>query len=248
VQQLPLLQTCVSVQVVTQDPDAQVWHSSAGHEAQAPDTQVWHASVGQELSQKPQFSGSVWRSVHSPPQQVWPGAQHPPEQQTAPPKQHSPLQQSPASQHKPPQHDCPASQQSPLQQLFALAQQLMPQHVSPEGQQPWTSKQGSVHSPPQQICALEQASPHVPQCAGSVWTSAHVPLQQLCVPGQSTHASPAAPQAAPLVPGRQFPLWSQQPSQLPGAHGGGVVAHFPFWQTWPEAQAVAQPPQCAGSV
>jgi hypothetical protein len=135
-----------------------------------------------------------------------------------------------------------------LQQLFALAQQLMPQHVSPEGQQPWTSKQGSVHSPPQQICALEQASPHVPQCAGSVWTSAHVPLQQLCVPGQSTHASPAAPQAAPLVPGRQFPLWSQQPSQLPGAHGGGVVAHFPFWQTWPEAQAVAQPPQCAGSV
>jgi len=77
---------------------------------------------------------------------------------------------------------------------------------------------------------------------------AHVPLQQLSAPGQSTQAAPFVPQDAPLVPGRQFPVPSQQPLQVVASQTGGWETQFPCWQTCPVAQAVVQPPQCAGSV
>ena len=156
--------------------------------------------------------------------------------------------------------------QVPLQQLSAPGQStqaapFVPQDAPlvPGRQFPLASQQplqvvashgsGSLTQVPfWQTCPESQAVAQPPQCAGSVWTSAQVPLQQLWAPGQSTQVAPAAPQAAPLVPGRQFPVPSQQPSQLPGPQVGVSETQFPFWQVWLDAQAVPQPPQCAGSV
>ena len=48
-----------------------------------------------------------------------------------------------------------------------------------------------MHAPLQQICPAGQAWPQVPQCAGSVWTSTHMPPQQTC-PGWAGMAARSA--------------------------------------------------------
>ncbi len=53
------------------------------------------------------------------------------------------------------------------------------------------------------------------------------------------HAFPQLPQSSGLVASAtHFPLHSV----VDAGH-----SHAPFWQLWPDAHAVAQPPQCNGS-
>jgi len=134
-----------------------------------------------------------------------------------------------------------------------------PQHVSPSLQPPQSRvppqpSGGLPHCPGWHTIGVQQMRrsqtwpgaqgvSQAPQWAGSVMTFAQVPPQQVSPLGQSTQAAPFVPQDAPLVPGRQFPLGSQQPLQFVESHGGGSVTQLPFWHAWPESQAVLQPPQ-----
>ncbi len=132
---------------------------------------------------------------------------------------------------------------------------MPPQHVSPAPQPPQSRvppqpSGGLPHSPGWHVNGVQQMRRsqtwpgaqgvlQAPQWAGSLRMFAQVPLQQLSAPGQSTQAAPFVPQDAPLVPGRQFPLASQQPLQVVASHCSGSLTQVPFWQTWPEAQVVA---------
>ena len=102
-------------------------HSAAVHVMQLPDAQIWH--VPQELSQTPQFSGSVVSVVQMSPQQVWPDSQHSPAQQLLGSQHDTPPQQLPAAQqYTPPQQPSPAAQHWPPQQLPS-AQHTEPQQL-----------------------------------------------------------------------------------------------------------------------
>jgi hypothetical protein len=108
---------------------------------QLPAKQIWPGS--QVLSQMPQFSGSVWRSVHSSPQQVRPGSQHSP----------AAAQQDPASQHVAPQQMSPPGQHTEPQQVWVLGQHSAPQQLSPLEQ----------HTEPQQTAPGAHGAPLGPQ-------------------------------------------------------------------------------------
>jgi hypothetical protein len=86
---------------------------------QSPDAQIWPGA--QVLSQLPQFSGSVCRSVHSSPQQDRTGPQQTP----------TPAQQDPGAQHVAPQQMVPVGQHTSPQQVRPLGQHTAPQQTSP---------------------------------------------------------------------------------------------------------------------
>jgi len=82
---------------------------------QLPALQTWLWS--QVLSQIPQFSGSVWRSVQISPQQVRFSGQQTP----------AAWQQSSGAQHVAPQQISPAGQHTASQQVRSLAQHSVSQ-------------------------------------------------------------------------------------------------------------------------
>lgn len=154
--------------MVPPQPSLSVPHWPGWHVAgvqQLPALQTWPGT--HVLSQIPQFSGSVWRSVHRSPQQV-----------------------CPASQHSPEQHDSTVQQVPPSQQIVPDGQQTGPQHCWLLGQQSAPLQQFSpaAHLPP----VPPQGGPwHCPVCVSQVSPFGQVPQEPPhpsgphCLPWQS---------------------------------------------------------------
>jgi hypothetical protein len=149
----------------------------------------------------------------------------------------------PSKQQLPAPSQLSPGQHTPLQQPS-----LAVQHVSPQ--------QLAQQTPLQHTSPLGQASPHVPQCAGSFWTSIHTPSQQASPAAQ---ALPHAPQFCASVctsvqtssqqvsPLSHAPQASSPPQPSDGAphclgwHVAGVQ-QLPWKQTRPSAHVVTHVP------
>jgi hypothetical protein len=145
----------------------------AGH-WHAPPVQV--AVVGQALPQAPQFARSVWRSLQTPLQLVWPVGQQSPFEQAVPVPQVIP---------QPPQ----------LASSVFVSTQDPPQFTRPTAQ----------HFPLEQAVPDPQAIPQPPQLASSVFVSTHSGdwLGQLVAPALQVQVPPPQvprPQACPQAP------------------------------------------------
>jgi hypothetical protein len=211
-------------------PSGIVPQNPAGHVAcvqQVPWAQIWPGA--QVLSQLPQFSGSVWRSVHSSPQQTWPSGQHSPTQQASSLGQHaSPQQVCPAWQHSLPQQTCPEPQAPQLRvppQPSEMVPHCLTSHVLGVQQAPrwqtWCASGQLTHAFPAvpQDCVVVPGwqAPWSQQPVGQVcgeqgtvpW---HWPVEglHLALPGQLPHVSPlpqpSSPHCRPSQSGvQQFP-------------------------------------------
>src|SRR5690606_11309436 len=164
---------------------------------------VWANGRLQVLPHDPQFSGSVARSVGSPPQSH-PPPLHMPLLQTEP---HWPqfCSSSSRSAHSPEQHDSP-----PPQALSHMPQWSVSANTSTHSPLQSVCPWGHTHEPPTQDCAAEHWLPHAPQFSSSLDRTAqvsppqHVSLAVQVLPPQThsvsqlplQHTSPV-PQAAP---------------------------------------------------
>lgn len=140
----------------------------------------------------------------------------------------------------------PASQALPQLPQFATSMRVFthaPSHIMPVGHAHTASRQTS---PPGHIVV------QLPQCVGSVLVFVHTPVQSVVGPVHaqlpSTQTMPPE-HASPQPP--QLRLSVSVSTQLP-AHAvvsvGQSVVHADAPQTSPAPHAVAQSPQCVGSL